>query len=245
MKKLGLSFLCMVCLMASMYTTAFADVIIEPEDDFYMSHGEECEYIDRVYIAAGANGVTKVYESPEDATVLTEVPNGEEIRLTYQWNDWFYYHNADMGWVHSDDVSLKYDHTSFLADHQATDHENTNYSVPMVQMYTYPNSGDCYEMTESIDYATIGESFSKGYVDDAGLQWGYIGYYMQHNGWVCVDDPMNKSLASGFVAVEESVSQIRGTDAVVKTSMGYLPIATVLVVVLVGTTAVLLIRKKK
>ncbi len=243
MKKIGLSLMLIVCIIVSMSTTVFADVIFEPNDDFYTTHKEECEYVERYYIAGSANEYTKVYMSPENGKVVNEVPNGEEIYISWQWNDWLY---CNKGWVHSDDVSLKYDSISFLKDHETTDYKDESYSVSSVQMYTYPNSGECYKMTEEKKYSTIGDSFSKLYIDDAGLKWGYIGYYMQQSGWVCIDDPINTSLKSGAVPVGKSVSQLRSSDAVVEEApKDYLPIATGLVVAVVAITAFLLLRKKK
>jgi hypothetical protein len=225
-----------------MSTTVFADVIFEPKDNFYTTHKEECEYVKRYYIAGSANGYTNVYVSPKNGKIVTEVPNGEEIYISWQWNEWLY---CNKGWLHSDDVSLKYDSISFLEEHKTTDYNDKSFSVSSVQMYTYPNSGECYEMTEVKEYASIGDSFNKLYIDDAGLMWGYIGYYMQRSGWVCIDDPVNTSLKSGELPVEKSVSQMRSSDAVVEAPKNYLPIATGLVVLVVAITSFLLLRKKK
>ena len=45
-------------------TTATADVLIEPSDDFYRTHAEECEYLDRSYTANGKEGYVALYQSP-------------------------------------------------------------------------------------------------------------------------------------------------------------------------------------
>lgn len=225
-----------------MATTAQADVIFEPDDNFYESHRSECTYVNANYIAAGAEGETTVYQSPKKAVVVDQIPNGETMYISFGWEDWLC---SNLGWIHSDDVSREYDSECFLAEHTTTLYEDDGYSAPTVQMYTYPNSGDCYEMAENADYATIGETIGQTYIDEAGLQWGYIGYYWKCSGWVCMDDPTNTALDSGVVAPEMSVSQLRGSDAAVEAPTNDLWIATGLVVAVVAVTGMILLRKKK
>ena len=47
--------------------TATADVLIEPSDDFYRTHAEECEYLDRSYTANGKEGYVALYQSPKSS----------------------------------------------------------------------------------------------------------------------------------------------------------------------------------
>ncbi len=219
-----------------------ADVIWEPEDNFLSEHLEESVYVDREYIAAGADGVTKIYKSPQNGAVVSTVENGGAIYIGYTWNEWLYSYD---GWIHSDDVSLPYDSTQFHQDNALTEYDGGEISIPKAQLYTYPNSGVSYELIEVEDYLLIGAAFSSAYTDEDGLQWGYINYYMQHEGWVCIDDPTNSNLNSGIVPLEQSVSQKRGSDAVVeKASNIILPVATILVVAVVIITLLLLLKKK-
>ncbi len=227
----------------------FADVIYEPaEDDFYWAHQDECVLNERAYIAASSGDAVNIYRSPQDGTVVNTVPNGDEIYSTWRWNDWY---QVFDGWIHSDDVSLIYDSEQFILDkieeraiHQYTGEQM---SIPTAQLYTYPNSGDSYELVEDKDYALIGASFVHSYIDEEGREWGYITYYMLHSGWVCVDDATNTSFDSGAVPTEQSVSQQRGSDAVPGQASVpiLLIIASVLVVAVVALTLLLILRKKK
>lgn len=236
---LCLGFLLFFCCVTPM---SLANVIFEPEDDFYEEKAEEVEISRRAYLTASADGNVKVYQSPENGRVVRKYYNNQEIRVTFQWNDWYFYED---GWIHSEDVSLIYDTKSFLEEHETTVYEDDGYTEPVVQMYTYPNSGESYLMEESPDYSTIGDAIGEIFVDDEGKIWGYIAYYMAMSGWVCMDDPTNEHFDSGFVPVEPSVSQLRGSDAVAPPSEYGLEVATGFVVVFSGMALFLLVKIKK
>ena len=61
-------------------TTATADVLIEPSDDFYRTHAEECEYLDRSYTANGKAGYVALYQSPKSSRQRETVGNGAVLR---------------------------------------------------------------------------------------------------------------------------------------------------------------------
>ena len=60
--------------------TATADVLIEPSDDFYRTHAEECEYLDRSYTANGKEGYVALYQSPKSSRQRETVGNGAVLR---------------------------------------------------------------------------------------------------------------------------------------------------------------------
>ncbi len=234
----------LLLILSMLYTLpAFADVIWEPEDDFYWANAEDCVPVNRTFIAASSMDAINVYVSPENTSVVNTITNNTEIFISWSWNEWYYY---DIGWIHSDDVTVVYDNISFIEDNEISDYDGEEMSLPVVQLYTYPNSGNSYELIEEKDYSLIGGSFSSSYIDANGLNWGYISYYMQHEGWVCIDDPTNTSLNSGAVPTDLSISQKRGSDAEVpNTHYNVLLIATVLTVAVVSATLFLLIYKRK
>ncbi len=242
MRKILSIFILLVAILTNLQTVT-ADVIWEPEDDFLNANLDESVYIDCTYIAGGAQGVTKIYKSPQDGRVVSEVQNGDEIYVGWGWDDWLF---TDAGWLHSDDVSLAYDSTQFFDEHETIEYTAEGTSLPSLQLYSYPNSGDSYELIEDEDYLLIGDAFSALYTDENGLQWAYINYYMQHEGWVCLADPTNSTLNSGVVATPPSLSQQRGSDAVVESADNtLLLLASGLVVAVIAITAILLLKKKK
>lgn len=223
----------------------FADVIFAPSDLFWVSHEDECTYLNRSYVTAGSKGVVKMYHAPNSGLIKGIFKNGQKINMSWQWEDWYF---SGTGWYHKEDLSLFYDTIAFLEDHETTDFDNAeNYSVPEVQMYLYPNSGICYTMKESPDYSTIGEALSHLYVDEQGLRWGYISYYMTSKGWVCLDDPSNPNLNSGFVPESPSVSQLRGHDAITPSMLLVLALSSLIVggIVYISLKQLKKIQKKK
>ncbi len=240
-KVLTLIFVLSITLICS--TSVFADVIWEPEDDFYWANADDCIPVNRTYIAASSNEAINVYVSPQNSTVVNTILNDTELYISWSWNEWYYY---DIGWIHSDDVALIYDGISFLQNNEVTEYSAEAISIPSAQLYTYPNSGNSYELIEEKDYALIGESFSSAFTDENGLTWGYISYYMQHEGWVCVDDPTNTSFNSAKIPTEQSISQKRGSDAEVgEPPFSLLIIATILVILVVAVTVIMINIKKK
>ncbi len=240
-------FTCLLLLLTAIILNSFvvyADVIVEPQDDFYLAHSQECEYVNRVFVAAGVEDVTNVYRSPVDGRVVNSVLNGNELYVEWSWNDFYYLY--DLGWVHNEDVSLVYDSIAFIEDHDIYIYDEESMSIPTARLYSYPNSGDSYELVEAAEYMLIGDAFSSIYEDENGLRWGHITYYMQHEGWICIDDPTNENFNSGFVPTEQSVSQLRGADAeVIPQSINLLIIATILVVIVVLVTVLMLKFVKK
>ena len=176
-----------------------ADVIFEPQDSFYWEHRGECQYLSRTYYADGPDKVTVIYRSPESSAVVQRVKNGDKLRISYTYEDkngisWGYCDNYEenwTGWVPMDYLLLKYDNTSFQEEfaHRITTPEE--YGVLSaegeVYLWNYPGSEDSMIYTVDREYPPVYEAV---FTDDAGRNWGYIGYHMGiRNVWVCLDDP--------------------------------------------------------
>ena len=105
-------------IMAGFAGTAFADIIWEPENDFYISHQDECRRVERGYKANSMDeDGLKVYESPESNKVVAVVPNGEGFYVMYSYTDkagnvWGMndYYN---GWAPMDYLAEVYDGQTF------------------------------------------------------------------------------------------------------------------------------------
>ena len=101
MKKTVLLCLCLlltVCLAAP----AAADVIWEPDDDFYNEHWEKMERSDGSFTAEAD---TTIYKSPVDSTPTGVIPAGDTVDTPYIFTDsryskWGYVEwYADGAWV--------------------------------------------------------------------------------------------------------------------------------------------------
>ena len=242
--KLLSAFLMGMALVLSAAVPACADVIWEPEDEFYQAHWEECTRVNRGYTLAGAGGSVELWSAP-DGTVLKKLENGGARNIAYCWTDggteWGYTEwgldDRDPGWVRMEDMKLIYDSQEFMKDHSEEIETVDPITVDFrsVKLFPYPNGPESRatvmnDLEESIQFETV-------YTDEAGLRWGYVAYqYGIRQRWICLDEPM-----------------IEGTDEPeaqegAATGMSYqaqLILAAVLVAAVVIVTAVLVRRIPK
>ena len=243
----------------SLTVPASADSIWEPDDSFYEKHREECDYVGRQYVLAGYDGTVTVFTAPGGMNKLT-LDNGLRVGIQFTWKGkgttWGYLvrwdedrDNRTEGWVPMDDVSLVYDSKQFMEDHAGeiiTETQPVPVDFHVAVLYDYPNgpAGDGV-LNEDPDYMPFDETFTQVYTDEAGLCWGYVGYYKGIRGfWICLDDPMNRELDTEIMPVAPSAAQLRGS-ATVTAGPPALLIAGVLVAAVAAVTAVLLVKRKK
>lgn len=69
--------------MAAMFSmfSAMADVIFEPQNDFYSRHRRDCADLRLNYFANGENGFVSVKKEPGSDSEVTSVENGEIIHI--------------------------------------------------------------------------------------------------------------------------------------------------------------------
>ena len=184
---------------------AFADVIWEPNDAFYEAHRFECTYVNRGYTLAGANGEVEIRTEPNGA-VRTTLKNGGLRNISHTWsdgvNEWGYTEwgydgsdntqlNRDAGWVRMSDLKLIYDSEEFFKDHgdEIETVDPIELSFASVKLFAYPNAPESRayvfdDMEEPFTFETV-------YIDEAGLRWGYVGYYYGiRQKWICIDEPL-------------------------------------------------------
>lgn len=257
MKRRLLSLLLALMAALALIVPASADLIWEPEDNFYQKHKNECTYVGRRYELAGYDGAVSVWSAP-GGRVTETVPNGKRGTVQFRWSgggvDWGYisgYSGAwdHGGWVPMDDLSPVYDSAQFMKDHEV---EITSFDPVPVEfhsavLYNYPGGPAGRVLEEDAGYMPFSEVFTTVYTDENGLRWGYVGYYMgRENSWVCLDDPMNEHLDTSVVPVAPSAAQVRGSATVTPGAGQRFPLilAGVLVAAVVVVTA-FLIRKTR
>lgn len=222
-----------------------ADIIWEPDDNFYNQNASECTYVNRVYTANGPDGIVIVYKSPESPQVVTQIDNGTQIYIsyTYQAPDgivWGIYEDFVggitrwiTGWIPMDYMALVYDSISFAeefdADIVAQDGGlDDAYLGQEIYLWKYPGSTEQHLMP-SEDYLP---SYSSVFVDEEGRSWGNVGYYFgMKNTWVCIDQP-----TADFDTLYPEGAPQRGTEQAGSTERivpGQNNAATILTVVLV------------
>lgn len=195
MKKRLFTILLTLCMMVLLLPVASADVIFEPEDAFYESHREDCDYVSRSFTANGPDGRVIVYHSPENAARVTTMENGEVCWISFVYTApdglrWGYLEEPS-GWIPMDYLVVVYDYISFaeeFGDRIVSGQGNLHdYTGCEVFFWSYPGSESCTAVEIDGDYAP---EYGPIFVDDGGRTWGCCGYYFGHrNFWICLDDP--------------------------------------------------------
>jgi hypothetical protein len=196
---------------------ASADVLIEPNNDFYNRHRTECERLDRYFYANGASGSVSLKTEPGVRGVLSGVvENGEVINIlatyNYQGETWGVtqihtpdtpYNKLPNGWVPMSQLLPEYDSISFSEEHQSEIYSYAgNYeelqAVVEFTIWAWPGSGIIRgtfltaNLPEDMDayYAD-----SPAYRDEDGREWVSWGYMFGiRNVWICLSDPANDSI---------------------------------------------------
>ena len=198
---------------------AYADIIFEPDDDFYRQHSDECKttYYWKSYKVISDSAVP-VVRSPEDDTVLGEYRPGEffSTNTSYQSGDtiWYYIPNFDhsdkAGWISNAGIEQIYDTDCFTEDHVSELQGTVKLDIKGLKEITFCAYPGGRVIDTRILQNLTDEVLECGnsYTDPEGKLWGYCGYfYGSVNGWVCLDDP---NLANTDTADPLTISEVRG-----------------------------------
>lgn len=184
-----------------------ADEIYEPYDsDFYMAHSDECYYEDEIWETNAAG--LRIMEDPESDTVIYEFgeigsrmwiyyiyrnPNGGDWGYTEYYLDGSFYN----GWIPMSLLWKGYNNAMFRADYADSISRKLNQvsvtsdgEKQKVYFYSYPGSRFAsFEeyMTESLQEEPI--QTDEVFTDEEGRKWGYVSYYYQSEGWICLESP--------------------------------------------------------
>lgn len=219
MKKRILTLLLSTIMLAFPIVNASADVIVEPEDDFYSRHRNQCEYLSRRFYANGDDGYVSMLSEPGSRKEISVVKNGETLVIQYTYD----YHGErwgvgySSGWAPMRDFILVYDSISFYEDHkdEFTDNKfdlNVLLDAELVVFWTWPGSGeinmDYKPSASNRDLESIWLDAEYCYKDDEGRVWGYIPYfYAVRSQWVCLSDPSDKNIPAFNEASAPSLKQ--------------------------------------
>ena len=199
-----LSAIAAAAVAASMTLTASADVIWEPyESDFYQQYMDKAEHF-RIAREFVSEADVDIYDEPYKnvvGTIKAGTPQYVDLALTdgdgVRWGS-FWYWDGNSGydvWICLDGMSLVYDSTEFIKDHEG---EFTPYNGELVgdsfegktvYQWKYPGSS---EVSAADYYPDDFENyFDRVFTDEYG-SWGYIGYMMgERDVWIYLDDPTN------------------------------------------------------
>jgi hypothetical protein len=230
--RLAALFVLCIALLPLLQLGASADVIWEPNDDFYHKNADKCEYVNRDYYTNGENGYMELFSEPGGRS-LGFAENGVifHVQFSYRqgsesWGLVIYGTDGDRlapsfegldqtGWIRLSDTILKYDVQSFDEEHgkeftpYTGDYSELQLDRPIV-LWTFPNSGEAAGELEEIDGNF---QIEKVYRDMDGKHWGYVGYfYGRRSFWVCLTDPANVHLPAVDVPIPEFHSPVPGFE---------------------------------
>ncbi len=189
-----------------------ADLILEPEDQFYQAHADQCEYVDRSYYTDGS---VDFWTAP-NGRKKGSFPADTRLQITHVYTDsqgaqWGVFLDQESGWVLMADVYLDYDSRQFREDHEEEILPGEEQVLPQgekVVFWSYPCSGENWG-TEELQQEL---KFSEFYTDDQERLWGNVGYYMgSRDFWICLSEPGNQE-----IPMEEEPPKVPGQAVVIQ-----------------------------
>lgn len=242
---------------------AHADVIWEPEDDFYRIHANECDYVNRSFYANGESGYMEIFTEPGGRSLgFSENGNLFHVQFSYvlgkeTWGYVEFIKDDGMllprgegsfqgGWAKLKETVAKFDAQSFDDRHaqEYQPYEGDYTELSNVILWTFPNSGESLSSTP----IETDENFQieHVYIDLEGHPWGYITYfYGWKNVWVSLDRPTDTGIAAKDVPIPEFYAPEPGfVPSPARNELGTGIILGVAAVVLLSTL-LLAFRKKK
>lgn len=189
-----------------------ADLILEPEDQFYQAHADQCEYVDRSYYTDGS---VDFWTAP-NGRKKGSFPADTRLQITHVYTDsqgaqWGVFLDQKSGWILMADVYLDYDSRQFREDHEEEilpGEEQVLAEGERVVFWSYPCSGENWG-TEELQQEL---KFSEFYTDSQERLWGNVGYYMgSRDFWICLSEPGNQE-----IPMEEEPPKVPGQAVVIQ-----------------------------
>ncbi|MGN0637292.1 MAG: hypothetical protein ACI4J0_02880 [Huintestinicola sp.] len=224
MKKLFIA-AAAVLLCAAMGTSVSADLVVEPNDSFFMENFGD---IERPYGGDGRKYVltaeTNVYADP-NGKVTGKLSAGESplISLYYtdknggQWGGYYDFSGDDeLLWISLDGLEPVYDNYSFSEEHKdeiiegkTTEFESLR-EEGTIYLWKYPGSTECSAMEKHPD--NFGSYISRLYTDKQGGKWGYVNYIRGETGWFYLTDPADpapygEDVSAGAMTTESDLGE--------------------------------------
>lgn len=215
LKTIICTILAMLSLLALSGASAYADVLVEPNNNFYWNNTRECEYIEwRTYEVMEDSDLL---ESPLDSNTNGSIRTGETVRIGFTYTDnsgtkWgccsFFDRDRQDGWVEMSKLSEIYNVFTFLDEHES---ELQDYSgeldeyIPKerVILWKYPFSEECVSIKADNWYTKADYKIAnKCWTDENGNMWIYSIRWVAKDGsrfdnfWVFLPAPELTDLTS-------------------------------------------------
>lgn len=201
MKTVRILVVILVCFLFLPSVVMSADVIIEPENDFYEQNKSEIIYLDRSFIANGKDGFASVKEAPGAKGETGRLQNGEKTYIQYSClydGDYWGYSLVLQGWIKTDQLLVLYDYVAFEEEHFDELYlYNGDYGIiketRSAIAWAWPGADAPLWAIEDID--TEHFSVDYAYTDSEGREWGFVtNFTSSRNIWVCLSEPLNRDI---------------------------------------------------
>ncbi|MCL2757501.1 MAG: hypothetical protein FWD43_05435 [Coriobacteriia bacterium] len=258
---------CFVLILAIMISllfplaNAYADVVYEPQDDFFNSHRDACISIDRWFYVNGEEGYAIMMVAPNSNKEVDVLRNGTELYISYTYDQrgviWGLteFQSSITGkrvsaWLPWDKLVLKYDHISFEQDHGSEFYIYTGdlgflKEVERIYVWDWPGAdGQPWSTTPGnlqVEDPQFYIEMEKTYKDEMGREWCFFDYrYASWGKWVCISDPSNGEIPAFNSAPDPKLVPPAETLPVPK-GFNLLLLIIILVVVVVIVAAILIL----
>ena len=190
-----------VCFFLMFAFAASADLIVEPENDFYKRHAGKIIYLGRSFIANGKDGSVPVRKEPGLGAYTAKLQNGEMVYVQYSClynNDFWGFTRKYYGWVRMDEMLVLYDYVAFEEEHLSEFYPYTGDYAEIKEnrsaiAWSWPGSGAYLWTFKDLD--TENFRVSHAWRDKEGREWGFVSYlYNSRNIWICLSDPLNRDI---------------------------------------------------
>ena len=180
--------------------SAHADIIVTPNNDFYMQYQSMIKPLDRRFVV-NTGAQVPVKSSPGAKSNIETLQAGTETYVKYSclydggyWGFSFEY----SGWVNLDQMLVMYDYITFAEEHtQPLYSYGGDYSeikeTRAAVVWPWPGAEEPVWTLANIDTDYFKVPFA--YKDEDGREWGFVTYLYGHrNIWICLSDPLNEDL---------------------------------------------------
>ena len=194
-----------------------ADLIYEPNDNFYKRYAKDCQHVNRTYTANGPDGIVIAYKDPFTDTEVVTIKNDKEMYISYSYEDsnginWGLCElvkASQSGWMPMEYLQVVYDYISFGEEYAekievSSGRIDESYIEKEIYFWEFPGSEKGYAVLlhdKTPEYSSV-------FIDELGRTWAYVSYYMGNKGkWLCLDE-----LTTDFEELYEDGAPERGTN---------------------------------
>ena len=189
-----------------------ADLVVTPNNDFYVQHKDKIIYLGRSFTANGKDGTAAVKKEPGSKFDKEKLQNGTKAYIQYSclydgefWGFTFDY----SGWIKLDQMLVLYDYIAFAEDHPDEFYAYNGDYAEIKETHAaiaWPWPGADAPLWTFEDLDTDGFRASYAFKDVEGREWGFVSHlYGNRNIWICLSDPLNRDLPILCPAPEPSV----------------------------------------